>query len=245
MRYAVPEALKYVWFHAGCTGVFQPADVCLQRPFKAGFFAAFNQHLCSVIQEKIASMSADMAINTKLSVPQPKVPGVCLAGRERCVQLQRESQIISKGWEDTGLLEAIIGCTCREIKYGVERSKSQLFFKCILKRSGCNHKKFSQSGATRVYVSLIISTTSSNRGIVFNADFQTEALDLHAMDQLFPTGQQQTDDAEGSEAEPESEHDADAEQENDAVTDEADALLQIQLSHDAAHDASVIRAGYA
>jgi hypothetical protein len=95
-----------VYVPAGCTGVAQPADVILQRPFKAGVVNAFNHWMTYKIHHLIKGGAApsEVKVDSGMTVMKPLlVEWVWSSWRD----LKDRGELIVKGWGKCGLGEVL------------------------------------------------------------------------------------------------------------------------------------------
>jgi hypothetical protein len=101
MAHAYPS-YHLVFVPAGCTGKAQPADVGLQRPFKAGIVNAFTNWLGNEINLLIkgGTAPAEVKIDTGMTTLKPKLVKWTWQSWDR---LKGKRELIKQGWDKCGL----------------------------------------------------------------------------------------------------------------------------------------------
>ena len=83
---------------AGCTGKAQPADVILQRPFKAGIVNEFTRWMTMEIHLMVkgGARASEVRVNTGMPTLKPKLVTWTWAS---WANLRQRKEMIVKGWE--------------------------------------------------------------------------------------------------------------------------------------------------
>ena len=101
MKIHHPE-IHVLYISANCRSVFQPADVVIQRPFKHAFRQEFNQFTMDTITKQLNG-GTDVHIDFKMSKLKPHI---CHWLYKAWIHVSSKINMISKGWEQAGLLRA-------------------------------------------------------------------------------------------------------------------------------------------
>ena len=101
MKIHHPE-IHVLYIPTNCTSVFQPVDVVVQRPFKHAFRQEFNQFTMDTITKQLNG-GTNVHIDFKMSKLKPHI---CHWLYKAWIHVSSKINMISKGWEQAGLLRA-------------------------------------------------------------------------------------------------------------------------------------------